>query len=146
MISRNLLASAGILVLFAAPAVAEEAPDARVVRGEALYHQHCGACHGVEADGNGALATVLDPRPPDLRMIAARRDGVFPEVEIQRIIDGRDPRAAHGAREMPVWGRRFHEGHAGDPAGDVSARGAIQLIVAFLKSVQLPAGEAAAAE
>ncbi len=123
--------------LFCGTGLHAEEPDARVVRGEALYHQHCGACHGVSADGKGAVATFLNPKPPDLTRIAARRSGVFPDVEIQRIIDGRDPRAAHGPRDMPVWGYRFREGQESAVAGDATARGTIQLLVAFLKSLQV---------
>ncbi len=126
-----------VTFLFSGTTLHAEEPDARVVRGEALYHQHCGACHGTSADGKGAVATFLDPKPPDLTRIAARRSGVFPDVEIQRIIDGRDPRAAHGPRDMPVWGYRFRAGQETAVAGDATARGKIQLLVSFLKSLQV---------
>jgi hypothetical protein len=39
---------------------------------------------------------------PDLTRIAARRKGWFPEVTVREIVDRRY--AAHGPREMPVWG------------------------------------------
>lgn len=41
--------------------------DPRVDEGEALYHQYCGACHGISADGKGAISSMLTPKPADLR-------------------------------------------------------------------------------
>ncbi len=130
------LVAVGLLAVSGPGAHAEDA-DARVDRGQELYQQHCAACHGVGAQGDGPVASVLDPKPADLTRIAHRRGDVFPDVEIQRIIDGRDPRAAHGRREMPVWGRRFRDSKEIGGAGDVAARGQIQLIVAYLKSLQV---------
>jgi mono/diheme cytochrome c family protein len=46
---------------------------------------------------------LLRTPPPDLTQIAARRGGLFDESVVVEIIDGRMP--AHGARDMPVWGR-----------------------------------------
>lgn len=133
--SMGWLAGLGLLGMCVG-AQAEEV-DARVKAGEELYHQHCGACHGLTAEGDGPVSTLLDPKPPDLTRIALRRGDVFPEVEIQRVIDGRDPRAAHGRRDMPVWGRRFRDSQEVGGAGDVAARGQIQMIVAYLKSLQV---------
>ena len=109
-------------------------------QGEALYHRHCGACHGAQADGRGAVASMLDPAPPDLRQIALRRDGVFPDAEIIRVIDGRQAIAAHGVREMPVWGKRFGEGVPELPGSEGVIRGQLLAIVAYLKSIQIDAG------
>lgn len=122
------------LGLVAGTAAAEDDPYAKA--GENLYHQHCGACHGITAQGDGPVAPLLDPRPPDLTRIAARRDGTFPESAILRIIDGRDPVVAHGTREMPVWGQRFAEGPPPGPGARSLARGQVMLLVHYLKSIQ----------
>jgi cytochrome c oxidase cbb3-type subunit 2 len=37
--------------------------EAQVARGKRVYERRCAGCHGVEGDGNGAVATFLDPRP-----------------------------------------------------------------------------------
>lgn len=40
---------------------------ASIVNGQALYVQHCAACHGASGAGDGPLATAAGPRPVDLR-------------------------------------------------------------------------------
>jgi mono/diheme cytochrome c family protein len=51
----------------AAPAPAAAPPQAAVPRGEALYAQHCAACHGDKGDGRGIAARFLYPQPRDFR-------------------------------------------------------------------------------
>jgi mono/diheme cytochrome c family protein len=106
--------------------------------GAALFADNCPACHGAAAAGDGPAAASLDPKPADLRRIAARRGGVFPEVEILRVVDGRDPIAAHGSRDMPIWGDRFDLGQLGGLATEGRRRGQIQLLIEYLKTLQLP--------
>jgi mono/diheme cytochrome c family protein len=118
--------------------VASAEADPRVEAGGALYQQYCSACHGINADGQGLLAPVLDPKPGDLTRIAARHDGVFPDAEISRFIDGRDPVVGHGSREMPVWGRRFGEGLYPGPVKEYKIQGDITMLIVYLKSLQVP--------
>ena len=78
--------------------------------GPELYAAHCAACHGKDAKGGGPAGRALKTLPPDLTRIAERNGGVFPFVRVQEIISGEDQsRAAHGTREMPVWGPLFSE-------------------------------------
>jgi len=79
---------------------------------------------------------VLRVPPPDLTRIAARRGGVFPEAEIAAFIDGRAEVAAHGSREMPVWGRVFGKPVAEGTTGEEVVRGQLWVLVAYLKSIQ----------
>lgn len=125
-----LLASA----LVAGAAFAEDDPYAAA--GEDLYHQHCGACHGMTGEGNGPVSTMLDPKPADLTKIAEQNGGVFPEAKILRVIDGRDPVVAHGTRDMPIWGRRFSQGPPPGPGTGAMARGQVLLLLQYLKSIQ----------
>jgi cytochrome c oxidase cbb3-type subunit I/II len=37
--------------------------EAQVERGRAVYGRRCAGCHGARGDGNGPMATFLDPRP-----------------------------------------------------------------------------------
>lgn len=129
----TLIASS--LALAAGHALAEEP------QGRDDFVRYCAACHGMEADGNGPVAPTLRTAPPDLRRIAARRNGTFPEAAILRIIDGRDPVVAHGSREMPVWGEELSREVASGPGADAMARGKALLILRYLQSVQLPAQE-----
>jgi mono/diheme cytochrome c family protein len=72
--------------------------------GRVLYLRYCAACHGESARGDGPVAASLVTAPPDLTRIAARNEGRFDRRAMLRMIDGRTLVAAHGSREMPVWG------------------------------------------
>lgn len=80
------------------------AQDAEV--GETLYAQYCATCHGADATGGGPMSPVLVLQPPDLTMLNARNDGVFPVTRVVMRIDGRDPLVSHGS-PMPVYGPFF---------------------------------------
>ncbi|WP_295317295.1 cytochrome c [Roseobacter sp.] len=70
--------------------------------GKALFFDNCIACHGVTGQGDGPVARDLNVPPADLTRIAARRDGVWPMLEIMSIIDGYS-RNAHSREDMPVF-------------------------------------------
>jgi mono/diheme cytochrome c family protein len=91
------------LAAWSAPAAAQDA-----VRGEALFLDHCAACHGIEARGNGPRAPVLTIQPTDLTRLAAEAGGVFPLLRAARRIDGTDPLVSHGS-PMPIWGPFFDD-------------------------------------
>ena len=46
---------------------------------------------------------------------------------------------AHGSREMPIWGRKLADPIAEDASGEEVARGRIDLLVEYLKTIQVPA-------
>jgi hypothetical protein len=71
--------------------------------------------------------------PPDLTKFSTRNGGVFPSVRLTRIIDGREV-AAHGDREMPVWGDAFMAVPGGVTPQEVNDR--IDAIVKYLASIQ----------
>lgn len=126
-----------------APASGKEPAPGRedpilVASGRTSFQRHCSSCHGMEAHGDGVLAAVLRVRPPDLTRIAARRGGEFPDAEIASFIDGRAFVAAHGSREMPVWGRVFARPVADGSAGEEVVRGQLWVLVAYLRSIQVP--------
>jgi len=108
--------------------------------GQALYATNCANCHGQYGEGNGPMAADLTKTPPDLRHLAASNGGVFPRERIVDIIDGRVIVAAHGGREMPVWGQAFsalNDDESMSPAdieADTHAR--IAALVDFLKRIQ----------
>ena len=70
------------------------------------------------------ISTVLKTPPADLTVLAKRNDGVFPIAAVNEIIDGRMLIAAHGNREMPIWGF------------DVMGRSRISVIVDYLNRIQ----------
>jgi len=78
------------------------------LNGGILFRAYCAVCHGVDAKGNGPAAPSLKKSPADLTRISQRNGGTFPMVRVQKIISGEDVRtAAHGDREMPIWGPIF---------------------------------------
>lgn len=70
--------------------------------GESLYLENCVSCHGVYGHGDGPIAKVSRTPPADLTKIAARRDGVWPMLEVMSIIDGYS-RNTLPREDMPVF-------------------------------------------
>jgi hypothetical protein len=56
--------------------------------GRVLYKENCVSCHGTDGKGDGPLAAGLNTPPADLTKIAARRDGIWPILEVMSILDG----------------------------------------------------------
>jgi hypothetical protein len=90
----------------------------------------------MEGRGDGPAASALQPPPADLTRITQRRGGHFPVAEITAYIDGRNMVAAHGRREMPVWGRRFGEIVGRDEIGEVVIQSHLRFLIAYLQSIQ----------
>jgi mono/diheme cytochrome c family protein len=106
--------------------------------GTTLYRLNCASCHGVDGYGDGPVAKSLTVPVPDLTRIAARRGGRFPREEVARIIDGLSPFAAHGSREMPVWGYEFFDPRLDDEAAQALADERVRRLVDYLASIQVP--------
>ena len=103
------------------------------------YEIACMPCHGVEGRGDGPLAHSLKVTPADLTKITKVNRGEFPSKKIAEIIDGRAAVAAHGARDMPVWGDRYRVAtEAGENPAEVEARARAQItaLVRYLEAIQ----------
>jgi mono/diheme cytochrome c family protein len=74
-------------------------------QGKYWYLNYCASCHGTSGKGDGSVAKVLTQKPADLTVLAAANGGTFPASRVIETIDGRREVAAHGPRDMPVWGR-----------------------------------------
>jgi mono/diheme cytochrome c family protein len=72
--------------------------------GKRVYVNRCAVCHGLSGKGDGPLAAQLKTPLLILRKFRKNNGGVFPFDRLYRVIDGREAVAAHGLREMPVWG------------------------------------------
>ena len=105
--------------------------------GAELYALNCSNCHGIYGEGDGAVTPSLSVVLLDLRYLSARNDGRFPAEFVDRIIDGREVRAAHGPTGMPVWGAEFSrsEGLGEDAQRRVAAK--IHAISRFLQQIQI---------
>lgn len=102
------------------------------VDGKDLFRDYCAVCHGADAKGNGPAAVALKTPPPDLTTIA-KRHGKFSAPDVEDQITGSGRTAAHGTREMPMWGPAFRAAHSNP---DVSKL-AIANLVKHLESIQV---------
>jgi mono/diheme cytochrome c family protein len=123
MPARKLVWIAAALAAFALALVAQNQPQAaqppqKVIKhvpiqhtsaasGEEMYVSYCASCHGKEAKGNGPAAEALKVPPTDLTMLAKKNGGKYPALKVSSIIRGEDVVAAHGSRDMPIWGKLF---------------------------------------
>jgi hypothetical protein len=86
------------------------------------------------------MAEMLRIPTPNLRLIRARHEGVFPTQDIRKAIDGRWPVRGHGSREMPVWGLAFSVDGL-DVAQEDEVRARIEALIHHLEALQEPATE-----
>lgn len=123
-----------------APTLAATPPaNALPLSGREEYVFHCASCHGLDGRGDGPAAPVFKIKPANLTLLARRNGGVFPEKHIFATIDGSELVAAHGSREMPVWGEIFERQGSNTYNRAATAREVrerIQRLVDYLKSIQ----------
>lgn len=106
--------------------------------GARLFVTYCASCHGKDGRGHGIVTGELRHAPPDLTKFTASNGGVFPRERLYRIIDGRGV-AAHGDRDMPVWGDAFARSRENLTDAGITAR--IDAIVGYLEAIQERAAE-----
>jgi len=106
----------------------------RPISGAETFRTHCAACHGAEGRGDGPVAATLRAPVPSLRTLT-QRYGEFPAERVASYIDGRSLPAAHGAREMPVWGGVFDATGRLVPGAE-RAPERIEAVVTFLRGIQ----------
>ena len=75
--------------------------------GKREYDSNCASCHGLKGKGDGPYKPFLTKSPTDLTTLSKRNAGVYPFNSVYAIIDGRQDVAAHGPRDMPVWGMDY---------------------------------------
>ena len=92
-------------------------PRTSPTSGLEMYRAYCADCHGEKGKGDGPVVPVLKVVPPDLTTLTKRNSGKFPYDRVYKTIDGSVAAAAHGSREMPIWGPVFRDmgkGHKGE--------------------------------
>jgi mono/diheme cytochrome c family protein len=105
--------------------------------GRDTFLRHCASCHGPEGKGDGPLAASLTRPPADLTRIAERSGGRFDERAVMSMIDGRRAVAAHGERDMPVWGAVFEEEGRGEPYPAYQSLLTSRFLVDYLRTLQV---------
>ncbi len=103
------------------------------LNGKELFLAYCASCHGADGRGAGPVAAALKAPVPDLTTLTKRNSGKFPVAQLEKSILGesRNP-AAHGSREMPVWGPVFRRVENDQDLGLVRVR----RVVEFIQSLQ----------
>jgi mono/diheme cytochrome c family protein len=96
----------------------------QVARGRKLFMSYCASCHGVDATGNGPVASSLKNQPPNLTRIQSKT-GKFPAEDVRKKISGNVDVPVHGKKDMPVWGLIFSQPD-------------ITNLVKYLESIQKP--------
>ena len=99
--------------------------------GAEMFRAYCSVCHGPDGRGGGPAADALKKRPADLTQLSRKNGGKFPAGHISNVIQGADVMAAHGSRDMPIWGTVFRT--LGDGA-TVKIR--VDNLTAYLQSLQ----------
>ena len=136
MSSKTSLAIVGSL-LGLAVAVPSLAQDNQL--GSDTYQAACAVCHGPTGQGDGEFSDVLTVKPPNLTLLSANNDGVFPYLDVFRTVDGRTTIRAHGSAVMPIWGNTFKReiGESAGPFGsEILVRARIVALVDYLESLQ----------
>ncbi len=103
---------------------------------KAQFERYCASCHGASGKGDGPAAAALTKRPPDLTRLRANAGGTFSTSEVMAAIDGRRAIAAHGSREMPVWGVQFKEALEGKPYKERTTLLTVRELAEYLATIQ----------
>ncbi len=74
-----------------------------------MYRSYCAVCHGLDGKGNGPAAPALRQRLPDLTLLSKKNGERFPRFHVSNVIMGDEVIAAHGSKEMPMWGDVFRD-------------------------------------
>jgi mono/diheme cytochrome c family protein len=125
MLTRPIGCVAAALMLFVSVSAQDQAPQIKhspaaqtsPASGRDMFMSYCASCHGKDAKGDGPAAAALKTAPADLTMLAKKNNGKYPAMRVTAVLNGEANLAAHGNKDMPVWGSVFFhmsQGHAGE--------------------------------
>jgi mono/diheme cytochrome c family protein len=101
--------------------------------GKEMFNAYCASCHGTDAKGGGPAASVLKVPPADLTLLAKNNGGKYPAMKVSSALNGTAELAAHGNKEMPVWGPIFFN-MSGGSSGQVLQR--VSNLSKYIESLQ----------
>jgi mono/diheme cytochrome c family protein len=104
-----------------------------VASGDEMFKTYCASCHGTDGKGGGPAAAALTKPPANLTELSKRNGGKFPANKVYGSIKGDTSTAAHGSKDMPVWGSVFQSLSHGDQ-GQVQLR--ISNLTAYIETMQ----------
>lgn len=106
-ISIGLMLAGGLMAQQVKKVTIQSKPVPSAASGEQMFREYCAVCHGTTGKGDGPAANALKKRPADLTQLARKNKGKYPELAVINYVRGSDVVAAHGSRDMPVWGQLF---------------------------------------
>jgi len=128
-----------VLAMFSGTLLAQQPQPFDVGRIE--YESNCAVCHGLEGKGDGPYRPFLTKTPANLTGLAKANGGVFPVQRMYELIDGRLEVAAHGPREMPIWGNEYRAQAATQPGityqPEAYVRARIIALIEYLNRLQV---------
>ncbi len=114
---RSVWASVAVVLVVSVMVLAQHASNKEIkhvaikqtsaASGAEMYQTYCATCHGTEGKGNGPAAEALKVPPTDLTAIAQKNGSKYPSLRVAATIRGEQAVAAHGSKDMPVWGHLF---------------------------------------
>jgi mono/diheme cytochrome c family protein len=140
-----ILMFAAVLALSCAAAAQDQTQDTQKVikhvpiqstspvSGKEMYTAYCAVCHGTDGKGGGPAASALKTPPADLTLLSKNNGGKYPAAKVTSAIHGEGGLAAHGSKEMPVWGALFST-ISGGHQGEVQQR--VANLTKYIESIQ----------
>ena len=99
-----------------------------------MFKSYCASCHGVDAKGKGPAVQALKVPPGDLTILSRNNGSKFPEMRVLNAIAGDSNVAAHGSKDMPVWGTVFRDMASGSP-GEAQLR--LRNLTKYIETLQV---------
>ena len=104
--------------------------------GKVMYDSYCAVCHGVDGRGNGPAGPALKQPATDLTQLAKQNGGNFPEAHVYSVLQFGTETAAHGSKDMPVWGPALRSLDRGSPTPGMLEHQRIANLTNYLRSLQ----------
>jgi mono/diheme cytochrome c family protein len=143
MFVRRVMPALMVVAVFALISGAQEQPKKTIqhvpikpaspASGKEMYTSYCAVCHGTDGKGNGPAAEALKTPPPDLTILSKNNAGKYPALKVSSAIRGDARVAAHGSKDMPVWGHLFRSISRGHDS-EVDQR--VANLVSYIESLQ----------
>lgn len=116
----------------------ESQEEYRLGVGRDVFDRKCAECHGSSRGEGPQFVDGYGGPAPDLRELANEYGSPLPRDQLARFIDGRSDVAAHGTREMPVWGETLYDNLPDNATVEEMRAGTIELLLDYLETIQTP--------
>ncbi|WP_339348701.1 FTR1 family protein [uncultured Sphingomonas sp.] len=112
--------AADLIAAYPVPLAPAVAPD--FARGQALFEQHCGSCHGMSGDGKGPQSVGLDPAPiAFIDKARSRERSIFAFYQVlEQGIDGTSMVSFADRPPQDRWDLALYAGTFAFPASKVA--------------------------